>query len=288
MAESVNEKTAKEGLDLDLIEPFLTTYVVGQVEKFLFDEIDSTSTHASQLAAEGAPEGVLVIARRQTAGRGRLGRAWVSPPDAGIYMSIIIRPQLSRNDLPLLSLMTGVACAEAIERVCGLKIGLKWVNDLVYDGRKLGGILVEMASGVQNQSFNKSLVPPAVVIGIGLNLKFDEKEIPEDLRNRMTWLGKLLGKRADANLLVAEICNCIEARYTDLRHGLNEAILDLWKARSVTLGREIRAEQGQQLVRGRAIGIGSNGSLVVQQADGTQVVLYGGEVSVRLDDGSYA
>lgn len=288
MGESVNGARAR--LDLERIEPSLTTYVIGRFDRRLFDETDSTSTRVAEIAAAGAPEGVLVLARKQMAGRGRQGRTWVSPIDSGIYMSVLLRPQLTLNDLPLISLMTGVACAEAIERVCNIQIGLKWVNDLVVSGRKVGGILVEMSGSAQAVATmaHAPVLPPAVVVGIGLNLNFQEASLPEELRPRVEWLDRLCGKSVDANLLVAEVCNCLESHYSDLRHGLKEVVVERWKTRSVTLGREVRVELGQQLIRGTAVDIGSSGALRVLQEDGTEVTLYGGEVSLRLDDGSYA
>ncbi|MBY0551343.1 MAG: biotin--[acetyl-CoA-carboxylase] ligase [Candidatus Obscuribacterales bacterium] len=288
MVESASGTFAR--LDLRRIEPSLTTYIVGKFDRVLFDETDSTSTRVAEMAAAGAPEGVLVLARKQLSGRGRQGRTWVSPIDSGIYMSVLLRPLLTRNELPLISLMTGVACAEAIKRVCDIEVGLKWVNDLVVSGRKLGGILVEMSGNAQAvaTTSESTVLPPAVVIGIGLNLNFEEANLPDELKPRIEWLDRVCGREIDANLLVAEVCNCLESHYSDLRHGLNEVILERWKARSVTLGREVRVEQGSQLIRGKALDIGPSGALKILQADGTEVSVYGGEVSLRLDDGSYA
>lgn len=288
MGESAKGTIAR--LDLKRIEPSLTTYVIGRFDSVLLDETDSTSTRVAEMAAAGAPEGVMVLARKQLSGRGRQGRTWVSPIDSGIYMSVLLRPQLTRNELPLISLMTGVACAEAVQRVCKVEVGLKWVNDLVVSGRKLGGILVEMSGSAQAvATVSESMVlPPAVVVGIGLNLNFQGANLPDDLKPRVEWLDRVCGREIDANLLVAEVCNCLESHYADLRHGLSEVIVERWKERSVTLGREVRVEQGQQLIRGTAVDIGPSGALKILQADGTEVTVYGGEVSLRLDDGSYA
>lgn len=288
MGESAKGTIAR--LDLKRIEPSLTTYVIGRFDSVLLDETDSTSTRVAEMAAAGAPEGVMVLARKQLSGRGRQGRTWVSPIDSGIYMSVLLRPQLTRNELPLISLMTGVACAEAVQRVCKVEVGLKWVNDLVVSGRKLGGILVEMSGSAQAvATVSESMVlPPAVVVGIGLNLNFQGANLRDDLKPRVEWLDRVCGREIDANLLVAEVCNCLESHYADLRHGLSEVIVERWKERSVTLGREVRVEQGQQLIRGTAVDIGPSGALKILQADGTEVTVYGGEVSLRLDDGSYA
>lgn len=272
------------GLDIKLIESALSTYVIGKVDNCLYDEIDSTNTCASAMASAGAPEGTLVLARRQTAGRGRLGRQWVSPPDAGVYMSLIVRPQMERNDLPLLSLMTGVACAQAVQRLTNVEVQLKWVNDLVFKGRKLGGILVEMVAGQTNAA-----CLPALVIGIGLNINLAGVEIPDEIKAKVDWLENLTSSPVDRNVLVAEICNCIEAQYLELRNGGGALIIERWSQRSCTLGKMVRAEgAGNRAISGLASGIGPTGALIVQQEDGTEIMLYGGEVSVRLEDGRYA
>ena len=140
--------------------------------------IASTNSYALQLIDQGATSGTLVLARQQTAGRGRQGNEWHSPPDAGIYMSCIMRPQTSMDTWPLYTLASGVAVAKAIEKYAGIRIGLKWVNDLVYKGMKLGGILAE----TRNR---------ALVIGIGINIHFDKNTIPAELVNRMTWLSAI-------------------------------------------------------------------------------------------------
>src|SRR5277367_5956586 len=147
-----------EGLSLEEIQKHLETRIIGHSDRAneLWEEIGSTNTRVCELAAEGASEGVFVVARQQTAGRGRLGRVWVSPPDAGVYFSFLIKPAKPLNNIPLITLAAGLACAEAIHGVLGIRIGIKWVNDLILSGRKVGGILSELCG-------------QAVVIGIGIN-----------------------------------------------------------------------------------------------------------------------
>lgn len=167
---------AQEGeiLNVETIRALLQTNLFGREPESIlevWDTIDSTNKHALQLAKDGAAQGTCILSREQTAGRGRLGRSWVSPPDSGIYMSIVLRPTLAMEDMPLITLATGVACAKAIEKCCGFAIGLKWVNDLILGRKKLGGILVEMQK-------------PAVVVGIGINIQHDEATVPEDLKEK--------------------------------------------------------------------------------------------------------
>jgi len=173
-----------EILALDVIEASLATSLIGRASGHaneLWPTIDSTNSRAAELASAGAAEGVLVLARQQTAGRGRQGRVWVTPQDAGIAFSVILRPTIPLTRLPLVTLATGTAVARAIESSVGVRLGLKWVNDLVLGGRKVGGILAEMSG-------------PSLIIGIGINVRFSQEDIPEDLQTKIEWLERVVGK----------------------------------------------------------------------------------------------
>lgn len=274
-------------LDLPQFESHLKTRVLGRAActNELWDEIDSTNTRATQLAAGGAPEGVVVMARLQTAGRGRQGRTWVSPPNSGIYISFLLRPTLPPQAVPLMSLATGVAVVEAVANVTGLAVGLKWVNDIVADGKKVGGILAEMTTSTDpaNPGAGSSR---SLVVGVGLNIHLEETDLDDELRQRVQWLERLSGQAIDYNLLAAELCLCLEERYFDMRNGDRQKIVDMWKKRSVTLGKKIRATSGNTIVEGEAVDIDENGALVLSTADGN-IKLHAGEISIRNLDGSY-
>lgn len=244
----------------------------------LHQSIDSTNTRAIQLAREGCSEGTVVLARQQTAGRGRLGRQWLSPQDSGIYMSTVLRPSQALVELPVTTLCIGVAAVRSVFAVAGVEAGLKWVNDLIYDGKKLGGILAEMTAGDQNQ--------PALVIGIGINLRMNKDDIPEELHNKVVWLEQAAGAPIDPNVLVAELCAQIEDVYFRAADGQVARILDEWRALSVTLGNEIVVTTGSTQFRGTAIDITTSGALIVETDRGKQEVT-GGEITVRNVDGSY-
>jgi len=244
----------------------------------LHDVIDSTNTRCAELAREGAPEGTIVFGRQQTAGRGRLGRQWLSPPDSGLYMSILLRPTAAIGELPAITLGIGVAVAKAIFATSGLRIGLKWVNDIICDDRKVGGILAEMPSGDRSK--------PALVIGIGINTRFDSKDIPDELRDKVYWLEAALGTEYDTNVLAAEICQQVEDVYTSMQHGGTRKVLDEWRAFSVTLGQEVICTTPSREVRGTAIDISDNGALIVETHNGREELL-GGEISVRTATGNY-
>lgn len=279
---------------LQALEERLQTQTIGRVPGWpneLARVIESTSTRAAELAAAGAPEGVLVLARRQTAGRGRLSKSWHSPPDSGIYMSVILRPQLPPNEIPLLSLVAGIACTDAIAETCGIKVGLKWVNDLIHGGKKVGGILAELCSA-------QSCVIPGtdagfiqaapVILGIGVNVCLNESEVPEELKQKIDWLERIKGDYIDANELAASICMMLESHYNDLKRGMHELVISRWKERSVTLGKEICATVSGNPVVGKAIDIAGNGGLILQTSSGEMLTLTGGEISIRCPDGTYA
>ncbi len=244
----------------------------------LHELIDSTSTRLAALARDGAPEGTVVFARQQTAGRGRLGRQWVSPPNSGIYVSLLLRPSQSLGELPVITLGIGVAAAKAIFATTGLKVGLKWVNDLVFDGKKLGGILAEMLSGDRQQ--------PALIVGIGINTKFSSEEVPQELKEKMSWLEAAADAPVDTNQLAAELCFQIESIYELMKLRQTDKILDEWRAFSITLGQEIVCTTPVREIKGTAIDVTASGALIVQTATGTEE-LVGGELSIRTASGSY-
>lgn len=265
-----------EILNVETIRLQLQTKMFGKEPEALlqvWDSIDSTNKHALQMAKDNAAQGTCIISREQTAGRGRLGRSWVSPPDSGIYMSIVLRPTLAMEDMPLITLATGVACAKAIESVCGLAIGLKWVNDLILDRKKLGGILVEMQK-------------PAVVVGIGINVQHDEASVPDDLKEKMTWLRRGSDTKFSTNALAAAILFQLEKYYEMLLAGQKSQVLNDWRSLSVNIGKDVSCQSGNQSLEGRVIGINEQGALLLQTSSGEQAI-YAGEVSIRNLDGSY-
>lgn len=266
---------------LNLIDfsALLKTETVGRSKvNELHDVIDSTNTRMATLSREGVPEGTIVFARQQTAGRGRLGRQWISPPNSGLYMSVLLRPEQAVGELPVITLGVGVAVTKAIFAIAGLHVGLKWVNDIICDGKKVGGILAEMPSGEKNK--------PALVIGIGINTTFDPNDVPEELKEKMYWLEAATGTSINTNELAAEICFQLEEVYTAMTRRETAKILDEWRAFSVTLGQEIVCTTPSREIRGTAIDVTDTGALIIQTATGREHLL-GGEISIRTAGGSY-
>ncbi len=277
--------------DLGSIEAGLDTYIIGKAGKNeLWDEIGSTNDRAIQVAQEGAAEGVIILARMQNGGRGRQGRTWLSARDAGIFLSIILRPPLDQSVLPLISFVAGVAAAEAIESSSGIKIGLKWVNDLVFDGKKLGGILAEMpgAKHANTERGNGIILPPAVILGMGINLALNADMIPDELKNKVESLDNICGKKIDANFLLSEFCNSLENQYKHLLHSAPELVLEQWKKYSHTLGKRIKASSGNVELEGVAEDLSESGALILRLDNGEKRLLHAGEITIRLEDGRYA
>lgn len=239
-----------------------------------FDTIDSTNTHAKNLAAAGAPHGTVLIANHQTGGRGRMGRSFHSPAGTGIYLSVILRPDQLPGELMHLTCAAGAAMCQAIESVTGLCPGIKWINDLVWEGRKLGGILAEL-----------SLDPATgkcayAVVGIGINCTQNAGDFPSEIAQIATSLKQITGKPIDRNRLAAAMIMSLHAMSENLISE-KEAIMDFYRSRCVTLGKEVSVHRFDDVRHGTAVDMDAGGGLVVRYADGTVQTVSSGEVSIR-------
>ena len=229
------------------------------------DETASTNADLRAAAETGAAEGLVVVAGRQSGGRGRLDRHWESPERAGILMSLLLRPQLPAGRLPLIPLLTGLAVAEAVRAVAELPALVKWPNDILVDGRKLGGILVERASD------------GAVVVGVGLNVTTRPDELPVPTATSV----QIAGGVADRESLLKEILRAFERRYTAFARtdGAPESLLPVYREVCETIGQEVEVHLPDGAsVRGTAVRVDDGGMLVVQAADGTERAWSAGDV----------
>ena len=159
------------------------------------DSVDSTNKSLRELADSGARDGTVLLANCQTAGRGRLGRAFVSPRDKGIYLSLLLRPRLAPRDTTALTAWTAVAARRAIKKVCGLDTGIKWVNDIVHNGRKLCGILTEMSVEGETGAIN------CIIVGIGINVNETAEDFPDELRDKAARFSPKRAKKSGARSL---------------------------------------------------------------------------------------
>lgn len=225
-------------------------------EVLWYPEVSSTNDVAAARAERGAPEGVVVVSNAQSAGRGRQGRTWVSPPGAGLYASALLRPPPLT---PLLTIAAGVAIAEGVQAATGLKVDLKWPNDALVGGRKLAGVLAEAATAVGG---------PYVIVGFGINLL--PAAYPPDVAARATSLEEELGRAVDRGLLLAECLASFAGRYQDLASGRTGAVVAAWRSwASATFGRRVRWDDAGALREGAIEGLDDSGALMVRTAEGS-------------------
>lgn len=238
-----------------------------------FESTDSTNTRLKVMGLNGAPHGTAVLAKCQTAGRGRLGRSFHSPEKQGIYLSMLLRPNCHATSLMHLTCAAGSAVCNAIDSAIGVRPGIKWTNDLVFGNRKLGGILTEL-----------SLAPDGTVdfavVGIGINCTQKAGDFPEDIRNIATSLGEITGKEVDIPQLAAVIlASLLDMSEKLLSH--REEILAQYRSDCMTLGKEISVVTPTSVRYGIARDIDLDGGLVVDFSDGKRETVNSGEVSIR-------
>lgn len=231
------------------------------------EQTDSTNDRLKRLAAQGAPHGIVAISRRQTAGRGRMGRSFASP-DGGIYLSVLLRPQ-SNDGLMCLTAAAAAAVRRAIFRECGVRTDIKWRNDLLLNGKKLCGILTELA-------FSDS-VPEYAVIGVGINC--NTADFPAPLRDIAVSLRQVLGTPIDENRLAATVAEELLEMARALPNGCKPWMAE-YAAACVTVGQYVRILGGDGRVA-LAERVDENGGLCLRYENGETVVLGTGEVSVR-------
>ena len=220
----------------------------------------STNDVAARLADLGADEGTVVVAEMQTAGRGRHGRTWYSPPGAGLYVSIVLKPARPSS---LITLASGVAVAEGIRAATALPVEIKWPNDIVFERRKLGGILTE-STGASTQ----------VVVGFGVNLR--PAAYPPEIAARVTSIEAETGRPAERALVLAEILVAFSGRYADLQAGKFDVILSAWRGLAPTfISAPVEWDSPGGAMRGRVLGVDSDGALLVEIADKVERIVAG-------------
>ena len=235
--------------------------------------MDSTNTLCKALAAQGAPEGTVVIADSQTGGRGRLGRSFSSPAGQGIYFSVILRPECPPTELTHLTAVTAVAMCDAVEKACSLRPKIKWTNDLVVEKKKLCGILTEL-------SIRPDGITDYAVVGVGINCTQKPEDFPEEIRSIATSLQLCTGKDVDRAALAARMVEEMANLRTNL-FAEKDAILRRYAEDCVTVGQRVKIVRGDEERLALALGIDSDACLIVRYDDGTEGVVSSGEVSVR-------
>jgi BirA family transcriptional regulator, biotin operon repressor / biotin---[acetyl-CoA-carboxylase] ligase len=236
-----------------------------------YARVGSTNDEAKRLAEAGAPEGLLVMAEEQTAGRGRAGRTWHTPPGSGLAVSLVLRPKLPPDLAPRLSMLAGVSTCEGIELASGLQPQLKWPNDVLVNGRKAGGILVESAMAGERLDF--------AVLGIGLNVS--EAPTAQAVDFQAISLNEAAGSAVNPLQVLRSILERMEVRYDQLAPAENPALYEAWSQRVVWLGERVAALTAQGEVSGVAEQVAEDGALLVRVNTGALVRVLAGDVRLR-------
>jgi BirA family biotin operon repressor/biotin-[acetyl-CoA-carboxylase] ligase len=243
----------------DLFQPTILRY----------DSLPSTNTEAAGQAVRGAAEGLCVVAREQTRGRGRQERVWVSPPDAGLYFSIVLRPRFRPEAWPLLTLAAALAVRDALAEACRLETDIKWPNDILAGGRKLCGILAETVETATGR---------ACVLGIGINLS--ERAYPADVRAHATSVEAATGARVDLEAVLAALVRRLARRYAELHApgGESAVVLDWSACSTYATGKRVRVHAATEIFDGTTRGLEPDGALRVETAAGEFKLVRAGDV----------
>ena len=258
---------AKTDLDIELLRRALSGGLVGS-RLIYYDSLTSTMDEARRLADCGEPEGTVVIAEEQTAGRGRFGRGWISPAGKSVHFSVLLRPTAAQ--LPYVNMAATLAVSGAVDQVASLETSIKWPNDVLVGGEKLSGILVESVVQAGGVSY--------AIVGIGVNVNLDPSSFPE-IASTATSLSRETGRTVDRTTVLRLVLARFDDLYRAVRAG--RSLTDDWAANLETLGHTVRIRVGDQVVEGRAEAVDDRGNLILKRADGSTFTAVAGEVTVQ-------
>ena len=256
-------------LSRESIDTRLTTRFVGRHME-VHEEIDSTNARAVTLARQGALDGTLVLAERQTKGRGRLGRRWFAPPGSSLLMSLILRPPLAPRQAQRMTMICSLAAIEAISEVTGLVAQVKWPNDILLSGKKLGGVLTELGLCGNRLDYT--------VVGMGLNINLELSALPELMAPATSLLAEIGQSVSRRDLLVAFLQH-VETHYDALATGWSPHIA--WRTHLATLGEHVRVGTPEEIIVGLAEDVDADGALLVRTDEGQLRTIVAGDVTLR-------
>jgi BirA family transcriptional regulator, biotin operon repressor / biotin---[acetyl-CoA-carboxylase] ligase len=260
-----------DNLSIEVIRRRLSSQVVGHT-MHLFDRVTSTNAAVRRLATERAPEGTVVLAEQQIAGRGRLGKRWFSPPKVNLYASLLFRPHIPIAAVPVFSFIASLALVEAVQDE-GLRAAIKWPNDILVERKKVAGVLAESA--------RKGGELDHVILGIGVNLNVTQAALREalgDAAQEATSLTEAAGREIDRNAFTARVLNLVEKWFEIYRTRGPSALLTAWRDREVVTGRRIEVREGGKTYEGRAVRVGDDGCLIVKDSLGVLHRVLTGEI----------
>lgn len=257
---------SKEGISLYLNKEF------NNIEIHAHKKVSSTNDIAKTLALNGSKHGTIVISEEQTAGKGRFGKVFYSPANTGIYMSIILRPNLTAMDSVLITTSASVVICDAIQKITGIECQIKWINDIYLNNKKVGGILTEGSTNFESGNVDY------LILGIGINFNFPKDNFPEELKEIASALFNNNNNSINRNILCAEIINNILNIIPKIK---SYDFIPEYKKRSIILNKNIIYTSSGISSMGKAIDIANDGSLIVKHEDGSIKILNSGEVSIR-------
>lgn len=265
-------KEETEHIKRDEISKNLNTKYIGK-DIYIFNEVMSTNTIAKFLSMNGVGNGAVVISEKQTKARGRSGKNWESPL-GGVWLSIILNPNVNHSKIPLITLATGVAVENTLKRIGVKNAEIKWPNDILIHGKKVCGILTEAIT-----SFNTI---ESVIIGVGIDANISIENFPEELQENMTTLNDEIGEKVDENLLIKLFLEEFEKISEQFINEEYETILKKWRKNSYTIGKIVEVhEPFSKPYDGYVLGISRDGSLVVEKIDGTLEKVISGECIIK-------
>ncbi|MBC2693780.1 MAG: biotin--[acetyl-CoA-carboxylase] ligase [Desulfobacteraceae bacterium] len=259
-------------ISADEISEGLCTKIFEKKNIIYLKETDSTNTRAKELAAQGAPEGTLVIAEKQTKGRGRRGRSWFSQPGGGIYCSLILRPIMQPGETPRITLMTAVVLAETLISLMKLKLRIKWPNDILINGKKLAGILTEISTEMDAVNY--------IVVGLGMNVNTLFENFPREIKKSATSILIETGNRVHRIKLIQEYLKLYEQYYDMFKKNNFEPIMNRWRALADIIGKQIRVDVIGKTHIGKVIDVDNDGVLILKDDQGRLQTIFSGDVTL--------
>lgn len=256
------------------IEDYLETDFIGRDIRY-FQSVESTN-HLAKEKAPDLKEGTVLLAEEQTLGRGRMGREWISPRGKGIWMTLVLKPQIEPSKVASITQIGAAAVYSGLEKM-GIRTKIKWPNDILLNKKKVGGLLTEMSGDLNGVDY--------VIMGIGLNVNLDKEDFPDTLKHKATSIRIEKGRKIDRKKTIASILNEFEKHYVDFNEDKDlRGVIDILRENSILLGNEIRLIDGSKEKKGIALDINQDGSLLLEFKEGRKSI-YSGEVSIRGIDG---
>lgn len=259
--------------DIDELRSYFYRRIIGRRVEY-HDELESTNSEALRLALEGAAEGTVVIAEEQSRGRGRLDRTWESPPLVNLYLSVVLRPDITAESASLIPLTVGVAMADVMSQYCPGRVKLKWPNDVLIERKKICGILTEMRTRADRVHF--------IVAGIGVNINMRRQHFPRELRETATSLKIETECDVDRLDFAVRLFESLERWYRVFSNGGEATIREKWLQYADIVGKHIEVVFGETVQRGIVTGLGESGALLIEGEAGVRQVLAGDVYIERL------